>query len=166
MKWVKLNIWAASVLFQAVWLALVLYPEDVQWITFVMWMVIITVIFLRSKKQFYFCFSLSVLGVLLDSVNYGFGLYRFTGHSNFIPFWLVLLWLSFSVYASQIIEHLFSLPRIGLLLLGGVGGVLSYNAACQLESVVFPLSTELTSVILFIEWVGVTYAMVTIYAKK
>lgn len=165
MNWVTSNIWFASGLFQVVWLLLVIFRADAQWWIFLLWLASMMYFFLFSRSQFVFCLQVFILGLMVDSINHGLGMYDFAVNTRFIPFWLVVLWGCFTVYATQVIGYLSSLPRLLFLGLGGIGGCLSYNAAYHLGAVNFPLTISVTSIIIFAEWVGVTYAMVKLYCK-
>lgn len=165
MKWRTTNIWFASGLFQVVWLVLVMFRADAQWWFFLPWLVCLSYFCLSSRSQFIFCLQVFSIGLIVDSVNYGLGIYAFPENSLLIPFWLVVLWGCFTVYATQLMRGLSSLPLLFLLGVGGLGGCLSYNAAYHLGAVYFPLTVPVTSIIIFTQWVGVTYAMAKLYCR-
>lgn len=94
------------------------------------------------------------LGILLDMLNTSFNIISFPNAGNLplvIPFWLMTLWLVFSL---TIPHSLYWLEKNLLLafVAGAIGGSASYWLGHSLGAIAFTQSTSLGVAIYFIEW--------------
>lgn len=159
------SLWLLSLLFQTVWLMLVIGRDSMMWIVFVGLVSVVIWMVRFDYELAWFSIAVTTLGIMLDNLNYASGLFEFAHVTFVIPSWLMVLWGAFSVYAALIFDRFKAVPMIWLALIGGLGGVLSYYAGYQLEAVVLKLPLTTTLGVIFVEWVGVTYVMAKIYPR-
>jgi len=97
--------------------------------------------------------TLGLLGFSIDTLLTLTGVFRFP-HSAEIslpPFWLLLLWLSFSATIRQSLAWLTKLPVMASLA-GAIGGPLAYYTASRLGAVDLGFSIAASLVLLALIW--------------
>lgn len=121
---------AAFFIFDFVWLAAVLGRESWLWLTFLL----IFLMFAATPKilwrQRWQLMGLVVLGCLLELATVTFGVIRFTG-TDWIPLWLILLWVGFSGMALVVFDYLRKRFVIAAVL-GAIFGPITYFAGERL----------------------------------
>lgn len=93
-------------------------------------------------------------GVILDSINYWMNVISFSSQTEpgfFIPFWLVTLWLVFSMTIPYSLYWLKNNMLVASLA-GAVGGSASYYLGHLLGAITYVQSTWLSASIYFVEW--------------
>ena len=93
----------------------------------------------------------AMTGVILDFINFYFGLISFNSSSHTLPFWLVILWLSFSLILPHSLRWLGNYPLLASLL-GGTGGSLSYVIGHQLGAITLSTPLYPSVIVYFLEW--------------
>ncbi|QIZ76844.1 DUF2878 family protein [Ferrimonas lipolytica] len=90
-------------------------------------------------------------GVILDSVLHYTGVLSFVPSTDFIPLYLALLWLSFSIL---IIKMKSSLPtkKLTLSVLFGVAGASGYSAATLAGTTVLSPNFTIAAIIIVFAW--------------
>ncbi|WP_194435316.1 DUF2878 domain-containing protein [Vibrio fluminensis] len=155
-----------STLFQMVWFAAVLGKESWQWAVLLGVTCLILVTARREEFNWRIWLILTIIGVVLDSVNIKFGLIAF--ESAFIPIWLVALWGGFCWYAlflGKIVSHY---PTWIVSIVGGLAGALSYLAGYKLGAVSLGFSLPVAIVLFFIQWLAFVFfcmKMINVGAK-
>ncbi|MGL6257944.1 DUF2878 domain-containing protein [Vibrio sp. WXL103] len=91
------------------------------------------------------------IGLCVDSFNILIGLFVF--ESVWIPAWLLLLWLAFSLYAFVLLPGLNRLPKPLVVMFGGLGGCLSYLAGLKFGAVATTFNIVSFVCVLAVEWV-------------
>lgn len=113
------------------------------------------VILLLTSWWFYqgvwrFSLMLGACGVVMDVLLSQFGIFEFYGDA--FPYWLVLLWLGFGSFVWIMRQVITTHSPYAMMLLGGVGGMMSYLAGYRLGAVMWPLGTEITAVCVLACW--------------
>lgn len=121
---------AAFFIFDFVWLAAVLGRERWLWMT----ALLIALMFAATPKllwrQRWSLLFLVVLGCLIELATVKFGVIRFTG-TDWIPLWLILLWVGFSGMALVVFDYL-NRRFVIAGLLGAIFGPITYFAGERL----------------------------------
>lgn len=97
---------------------------------------------------------IGILGILLDYMNARFNIVSFSTFDTaylILPYWLVVLWLVFSL---MVPHSLYWLNKNMLVasFAGGIGGSVSYWMGHKLGALTFPPPTSVSFIIYFIEW--------------
>ncbi len=90
----------------------------------------------------------SLIGWLVDGLLAFAGVFSFTA----FPFWLLLLWLHFSITLHHSLSFCRRLPGWVQAVLGGVAGCLSYLGGARFGAVALPLGHIASAAILMIIW--------------
>ena len=123
----------------------------------------------NPRQDLFVMFTIGALGIFIDHVNTYANLVSFVepeSMKTIIPFWLMSLWLVFSL----MLPHSLGWLRKNLwlaALLGGIGGSFSYWLGHKLGAIILlsPLHTSVS--IYFIEWaIIVPVAFMIMNAKK
>lgn len=112
-------------------------------------------IFVQERlRDAFVAILIASLGIALDISNTAFNIIAFPNEANlplFIPFWLMSLWLVFSLTIPHCLNWLEkNLPLA--FLAGAIGGSASYWLGHSLGAITFAHSTLVGVVIYFIEW--------------
>ena len=86
--------------------------------------------------------------------------------TQWLPIWLLCLWVLFSWYAYQLKPVLYRFPKIYVSIVGGVGGTVSYYAGYKLQVVEYGFNTSVTLIILFAEWFAMTLLILKVYGYE
>lgn len=117
-----------------------------------------------SLKEVLFGCFLSILGALSDNFWIGFDYFHFSTHLIFItgiPYWLLVLWLSFSLWFIK--AYWLNQSFINTLIFFFFGGPISYYAAYKLNAVFFAGNFYVTMVWIAVTWflLGVLFFVLT-----
>ncbi|WP_163937647.1 DUF2878 domain-containing protein [Paraferrimonas sp. SM1919] len=121
----------SSVIFQVLWFALVMFGEQyffISLIIFVFWVTTQKI----PIKAWSFVLLLTSVGVTFD-----YGLFIFQGYqfsNDQFPFWLMMLWLCFSRYLYDMLNH-FQWHWLAWFVMGAIFGPLAYVAASKFDVV-------------------------------
>ena len=107
----------------------------------------------RSLAQVRLIAVVCVLGSTVDSLLLNAGVFAFKQAGVLIPFWLVLLWALLAITLNHCLAWT-AKPLWRAILLGAIGGPLSYYAGQRLGSVQFPLGLWPTLLGLSLLWAG------------
>ncbi|NAW87465.1 DUF2878 domain-containing protein [Photobacterium halotolerans] len=139
---------AVGLLFNGFWLLAVLGQND--WIAVLASiLVVVWWCYPASVKR---VLVMALAGCLMDGLMTFTGLYQF--ESNFLPAWLILLWLGFSTFVWFLRHNLARYPAVWVLLAGSIGGAGSYLAGKQLGAVSWPAGDTLTLLIVTGCWLA------------
>lgn len=155
-----------STLFQLVWFAAVLGKEAWQWLVLIGVTCLILVTAAREEFTWRNWLILTMIGIVIDSVNIKFGLIAFD--SAYIPIWLVALWAAFCWYALFLGKVLSHYPLWIVSIVGGLAGALSYLAGYKLGAVSLGFSMPVAFVLFFVQWVAFVFLcmkMINVGAK-
>jgi hypothetical protein len=155
------------VLFQCAWFTLVLGPTSLGICVTVIMFIHMVATSVERKKEILFCVVVVMFGSLADTILMHFQVYNFTTYlefnlaDQFIPIWLVTLWLAFSLTLNRSIKWLLNTPWLFVILLC-VFGPLSYYAGSQLnaEQIQFDKRFILVS---SIEWGVISLVILGLY---
>ncbi len=114
----------------------------------------------HHKPNWRFVCGISALGCSVDIGLNLVGIYQFT-ESLLLPIWLLLLWFGFAtfVWLSKAVILRYS-TRV-LVIVGGIGGMVSYWGGFRLDAVAWPLGKLMTMPIALLCWLGLSLAIVT-----
>jgi len=106
---------------------------------------------LVNLKRYLICLGLAFLGCTTDYTFSYFGLIQFS-LASFLPFWLILLWLCFSISLPVCYSWAIKFPRL-IILFGGFLGPLTYWGGSKVSEVeiLSPIYFSLSSAIF---WAG------------
>jgi len=107
----------------------------------------------RSLAQVRLIAVVCVLGSTVDSLLLNAGVFAFKQAGVLIPFWLVLLWALLAITLNHCLAWT-AKPLWRAILLGAIGGPLSYYAGQRLGAVQFPLGLWPTLLGLSLLWAG------------
>ncbi|OAN11551.1 hypothetical protein A3K86_21750 [Photobacterium jeanii] len=107
-----------------------------------------------------FVVSASLVGIAMDFALSGLGFYHF--QDTLFPLWLALLWLGFTTFVWIIRKVIQSYSSNVLLIIGSVGGMLSYIAGNRLQAVEWPLGWVNTAVMVALCWLVFSYILLTL----
>lgn len=135
--------------FNLVWFGLVLMGDH--FIPFALTWLCLHLYYCEDKKlELRFILTVSLLGILLDSLLMLSGVFVFE-HGRHIPYWLMMLWICFSANVATMIKE-FSPPLSVTAAFGAVLAPLSYVAGSNLGSVDFGYSVLFTFCVLSFLW--------------
>ncbi len=107
----------------------------------------------RSLAQVRLIAVVCVLGSTVDSLLLNAGVFAFKQPGVLIPFWLVLLWALLAITLNHCLAWT-AKPLWRAILLGAIGGPLSYYAGQRLGAVQFPMGLWPTLLGLSLLWAG------------
>ena len=107
----------------------------------------------RSLAQVRLIAVVCVLGSTVDNLLLNAGVFAFKQPGVLIPFWLVLLWALLAITLNHCLAWT-AKPLWRAILLGAIGGPLSYYAGQRLGAVQFPMGLWPTLLGLSLLWAG------------
>ncbi|QIA62926.1 DUF2878 family protein [Vibrio astriarenae] len=140
-----------SVWFQCVWFLAVLGRETMFYYLIPFICLGLYLIAKLYRIQWSPLVALLFVGLLVDSCNQALGLLEFS--TQWLPSWLLALWVAFSLYAFVLLPQLNRFPKWAVLCVGGLGGSLSYLAGLKFGAVTTTFSKLFFVSVLFVEWV-------------
>ncbi|WP_281556329.1 DUF2878 domain-containing protein [Thalassomonas sp. RHCl1] len=105
----------------------------------------------NSKREACYVLLVTLLGTVTDSLLMHAGVFEFVQSDFIVPFWLIMIWLSFSLTLNASLKFLQGRTALQFLA-GAVFPPLSYLAGKTLAAVSFGYSTLLTLVLLSLIW--------------
>ncbi|WP_217554556.1 DUF2878 domain-containing protein [Vibrio metschnikovii] len=152
-----------SLLFEVIWWSAVWGQTDWQWLTLVLVIIAWLSMAYTQLTSLFPVMLLAGAGVLLDIINGAIGLFVFpTEHP--IPFWLVILWCGFAWYARLLIPAIQHRSPRWIIILGGLGGAVSYWAGYRFAAVDFQWTVLNVMGILFVQWAGLTWCLLKVFS--
>ena len=135
--------------------------------------VILLCAWLCFRGSILFSLCVAMPGIWVDLLLKRFGFFSFPNSTDplyqsfdpILPFWLILLWLGFASMVWIMRETLLSLPMKPLIVLGSVGGALSYLAGEKLGAVTLPIGVPLTLPLLMLIWAALSYFLLKMLPK-
>ncbi len=97
---------------------------------------------------------IGVLGIFLDYLNTRFNIISFSTYDVsilLIPYWLIVLWLVFSLMIPHSLYWLVNNMRVASIA-GAIGGSVSYFIGHKLGALTFSQPASISFIIYFIEW--------------
>ena len=107
----------------------------------------------RSMSDVRLVLVVCLVGSTVDSLLLNAGVFAFKQSGGLIPFWLVLLWALLAITLNHCLAWT-AKPWWRAVLLGALGGPLSYYAGQRLGAVQFPLGLWPTLAGLSLLWAG------------
>lgn len=104
----------------------------------------------RYQGTWRFGLMLGATGVLMDLMLSWMGLYTFA--ANAFPIWLVLLWIGFGSFIWIMRQTIVANSPYIIVMLGGIGGTMSYFAGYRFGAVMWPLGIEITLICILVCW--------------
>lgn len=153
-----------STWFQVIWFLAILGQYDWQLLTLCFTAGTLALSIKYENLKLARWFSLLVVGVALDYINFLTGLFQFNRDS--FPLWLVGVWAIFLWYAFYLIPILNRYPVWLVSVMSGGAAVMSYLAGMKLNAVSFPMALPTTLVILFLEWVVMINIIRKVYSYE
>lgn len=154
----------ASMWFQLCWFIAVLGTYRWQWLMLVITIATLVYCWKRDRSALKRIFVIAVIGVGVDTLNQRFSIIIFP--TQWLPIWLLCLWILFSWYAHQLREVLHRFRPVYVLLVGGVGGAVSYFAGLKLHAVEFGYDVTIALAVLFVEWCAVMFLILKVYENE
>lgn len=136
----------AGTVFNLLWLMIVIGQEQYIWIA---GLILLSVWWLVPDSCL-FSLTLAIPGIIMDSALTRFGVFVFA--DNTFPGWLIILWLSFATFVWSVRQPILQRSSGAVIVLGGIGGTLSYLAGARLEAVELPLGLVVSAGILLGCW--------------
>ena len=118
----------------------------------------------RSLSELRLVLVVCLLGSTVDSLLLNAGIFTFQQPGVVIPFWLVLLWALLAITLNHCLAWT-AKPLWRAMLLGAIGGPLSYYAGQRLGAVQFPLGLWPTLAGLSLLWAGLFATLVAVAAR-
>ncbi|UTV30067.1 DUF2878 domain-containing protein [Photobacterium atrarenae] len=137
-----------GVLFNLYWLLAVIGQNAYLWL-------LVALLFMSwwlRRATWKFATTLALCGILMDFILSQLDIFAFDTPG--IPVWLVLLWFGFGTFVWMIREVVLRYHPGLVVLLGGVGGVVSYFAGYRLGAVSWPQGILPTLAALTVCWLG------------
>lgn len=107
-----------------------------------------------------FVLSASLIGIVMDATLYHTGFYLFPDGG--FPLWLILMWFGFTSFMWISRKVIQSYSANVLIVLGSVGGMLSYIGGNRLEAVDWPLGWVNTALMVALCWLALSYILLTL----
>ena len=105
----------------------------------------------RTMGELRFVLLVTIIGVSVDTLLMHLGVFQWPEQSILIPFWLIALWVLFSMSFNHCLIWLREKQWLALLL-GMVFGPANYLAGIKLTGAVMPFGFLVTAVILMSVW--------------
>lgn len=152
-------------LFQLGWLACVLGGNS-PWLLVAAAALLIHLLWISPERTevrlvAYVC----LLGTAVDTLLLNLGAFAFEPATRLIPFWLILLWALLATTLRHCLAWT-AQPKWRAVLLGAIGGPLSYYAGQRLGAVAFPLGLWPTLLGLGLLWAGLFPGLLWIAAHS
>lgn len=144
--------WINALLYEGTWLLCVLGRERL--VVVALGLVVLHVVLCRERRtELLVMAAVGAVGVAVDCALVLGGLFVFDPAPTFlpIPFWLVVIWLSFASTLRHALAFVVARAPLAIAL-GAVGGPLSYVAAARLDAVSLPHGTWPTAAVLAVLW--------------
>ena len=153
-----------AVLFQLGWFACVLGGNS-PWLLLAGGALLVHLLFIsRSMAEVRLVVVVCLLGSAVDSLLLNAGVFAFKQPGLLIPFWLILLWALLAITLNHCLAWT-AKPWWRAVLLGAIGGPLSYYAGQRLGAVQFPLGLWQTLLGLSVLWAGLFAVLVAVAAR-
>lgn len=107
----------------------------------------------RSAAEVRLLLTVCLLGTCIDSLLLNAGVFEFKQPGVLIPFWLMVLWALLAITLNHCLAWT-ARPVWRAIVLGAIGGPLSYYAGQRLGAVQFPLGLWPTLIGLSALWAG------------
>lgn len=159
-----MRVFIASTWFQLCWFVAVLGTYQWQWVTLLLTLATLLYCIKTNASSLKSIGVIVTIGLVFDTFNQHFSVFVFP--TQWLPSWLICLWLLFSWYAYQLKTILHRFPKFYVSVVGGIGGMGSYFAGYKLQAVEFGFSTSITLALLFIEWCVVMLLILRVYGNE
>jgi hypothetical protein len=159
-----MRVFIASTWFQLIWFAAVLGTYQWQWLTLLLTLVTVVYCWKTDRSSLKSIASIVTTGLVLDTLNQQFSVFIFP--TQWLPVWLLCLWVLFSWYAYQLKSILYRFPKTYVSIVGGLGGTVSYFAGYKFQAVEFGFSISTTLAFLFVEWCAMMLLILRVYANE
>jgi hypothetical protein len=154
----RFHFLAITLGFNLYWLLAVWGQFDYIWLL-IMMLVACWWIFRGSWR---FAIIAAITGISMDVLLSYVGVYQF--EENVIPLWLILLWLGFASFVWLLRNVIRNYSPYVLVVVGSIGGTISYWAGFRLEAVSWPMGIPVTVMITLLGWL--IYSMILLLLLK
>ena len=160
-----LKLLANAGMFQLGWFACVLGGNSL-WLLLPAGVLLVNGLWISARwTEVRLIICVCLLGTLVDSLLLNAGVFEFRQEGILIPFWLMLLWALLATTLNHCLEWT-ARPAWRAVLLGAVGGPLSYYAGQRLGAVQFGFGLWPTLVLLAVLWAGLFPALQWLAGKQ
>ncbi|MBS9936791.1 DUF2878 domain-containing protein [Vibrio alginolyticus] len=159
-----MKVFLASTWFQLCWFAAVLGTYQWQWVTLFLTLATLLYCLKTDASALKSIGVIATIGLVLDTLNQQFSIFMFA--TQWLPLWLLCLWVLFAWYAYQLKSILYRFPKTYVSIVGGIGGTASYFAGHKLQAVEFGFSTGATLAMLFVEWCVMMLLILKVYGNE
>ena len=139
------------VAFNVVWISCVVGRESFIWIIAPLVLAYAALLVSTGSIKFSQVALPALIGILIDLLLSVSGVFQFPDNSPLLPFWLVILWIAFSITLTQSLSFLNKNIFVALFF-GAVGFPLNYSVGERLGAVNFEESYLVTMAILCLIW--------------
>lgn len=154
-----------SLLFELIWWCAVWGQADWQWLTFALVCIAWFTMARHKPSHLWPVILLAAIGILVDSFNGYIGVFIFNTDYP-LPFWLVILWAGFAWYSRLLIPAVQHHSHGLIILLGGLGGAVSYWAGYRFAAVDFQWAVLTVMSILFVQWAALTWCLLQVFKDE
>jgi hypothetical protein len=139
-----------SILFNVAWLGCVLIGDKFSF--FVLTWCIFHLLYSHCvKSELSLIAFVTLLGVSIDTGLMHIGVFEFEGHTNIIPFWLIMIWVSFAMTLNGYLQPLYKSILLQCLV-GAIFPPLSYLAGASFGAVSFSYTSIQTVLVISALW--------------
>lgn len=139
------------ILFNLMWLGLVLGRESLLFITVPFVIIYVCLLLGSGRIRVYMLLIPATIGITVDSVLTLAGIFSFANAGLLIPLWLIMLWLAFSTTLTQSLSFL-SKNWLFAAIAGGIAFPFNYAVGERLGAVTFGESYLFTLFVIGIVW--------------
>ncbi|MEZ8823967.1 DUF2878 domain-containing protein [Vibrio amylolyticus] len=137
------------VLFQACWLCAAFLPSAIAGPLMV---TLCAIHFWLSptRREDAIILALVPLGLVADAIQLSLGV--FEAGNTFFPFWLLMMWVMFTISLNHSLKWLSHCPPVALILIGAIGGTASYWGGIKAGVIEPLLATHMVILSLALVW--------------
>lgn len=159
------KVWFNALWFQITWFLCVIGRDT--WLPAAIAMVVLHFLLVaKPKLEATELAPVVALGVVVDALLSGFGVYDFSG--ALIPLWLCILWIAFATTLTRALA-VFGKNRWIAAVVGGLGVPFNYAVGAKLGAVAFPMEPLTTGMVLVALWAVLMpglYAIVKVEGRQ
>ena len=153
------------VFFYLIWLSCVIFGNIA--VPFALLAITCHLIKFGDSHEVFLVLSVTILGIIVDSLLMFFNIFIFDKQPLLIPLWLMAIWMAFACTLRHSLAFFYRFPNLQFLA-GAIAGPLSYYSGYLLGAVNFGHSVELTMVFLSLLWGGLFKVLMSVsgYSAK
>ena len=137
------------VFFYLIWLGCVIFGNIA--VPFALIAITCHLIKFGDSHEVFLVLSVTLLGIIVDSLLMFFNIFIFAQQPLLIPLWLMAIWMAFACTLRHSLAFFYRFPKVQFLA-GAISGPLSYYAGYLLGAVEFGHSVVVTMMVLALLW--------------